>query len=597
MTLAQSVATRNIEAAGFFRGLRPRLGALPILALFALLIGLPLATVLLQAVFPSLFALSGTTFSFSLEPLLRTIGSARTVQSVINSLELACGVAVTTTALGAGFAVLVGRCELPLRQVLSALPWLVFLTPSYLKALAWVLLMSPGGYLPQLGLLPPGLGQGFFGLGGLVFVHTLSLFPVPAFIVGAALAGLGGEFEEAARIAGAGPLKIWLRINAPLLLPAIALSLMAVFAEVLSDFGLASTIARMSSFGVLTYGIYVAASDYPVDFPMAGAQALLLLALVFLAVVADRLLRRRSGPRLISGRSKPAARYNLGLWQWPAFAFAALVAFLSLLLPLAAIVIRALSRTLGQGLAISNFTLDNVVAALSLGTDASDAIIRSLLFALLSACIASVVSLVLSSQLDRSSATTRSTVLGLSLGAVAIPGIVLGFGYILVWNRIPGFRDWLFPHYGSGSLLVTGYVAAALPYCLIVVMTAIGQLAPSLSDAARLHGAGASRRLVAVTLPLVALSVLTAFLLTLVRTVFELPISQMLIPQDGPPAPTIIVRLFSHDRDGLASAIALVAMLATGAVGAIVWAVFRRFTVRRGSASAASTGSPVEAAA
>jgi len=140
-------------------------------------------------------------------------------------------------------------------------------------------------------------------------------------------------------------------------------------------------------------------------------------------------------------------------------------------------------------------------------------------------------------------------------------------------------------------------VAAALPYCLIVVMTAIGQLAPSLSDAARLHGAGASRRLVAVTLPLVALSVLTAFLLTLVRTVFELPISQMLIPQDGPPAPTIIVRLFSHDRDGLASAIALVAMLATGAVGAIVWAVFRRFTVRRGSASAASTGSPVEAAA
>src|SRR5258708_15637165 len=34
--------------------------------------------------------------------------------------------------------------------------WLVFLTPSYLKALAWVLLMSPGGYLAQLGLLPSG---------------------------------------------------------------------------------------------------------------------------------------------------------------------------------------------------------------------------------------------------------------------------------------------------------------------------------------------------------------------------------------------------------------------------------------------------------
>ncbi|HEY4200366.1 MAG TPA: iron ABC transporter permease [Devosiaceae bacterium] len=590
VTLVQSIAMRNTEAAGFFRGLGTRLGALPIYGLFALLIGLPLSTVLLQAVFPQLFALSGAGFVFSADPLIRTVSSPRALQSIVNSLELAVGVAFTTTALGGGFALLVGRCELPLRRILSSLPWLVFLTPSYLKALAWVLLMAPGGYLAQLGLLPPALGQGFFSLPGLVFVHTLSLFPVPAFIIGAALAGLGGEYEEAARLAGARPLKIWFRINGPLLLPAIALSLMAVFAEVLSDFGLASTIARMSSFGVLTYGIYVAASDYPVDFPMAGAQALLLLALVFLVVIADRLLRRRTGPRLISGRSKPAQRYVLGSWRWLALAAAILVATPSLLLPLAAIVIRALSRTLGNGLTPANLTFDNVVSALSIGTAASGAIVRSLIFAVLSACIASAVSIVLAARLDRGGAMARSTVMGLSLGAVAIPGIVLGFGYILVWNRLPGFRDWSFPEYGSASLLITGYVAAALPYCLIVIVTAIGQIAPNLSDAARLHGIGAGRRLMAITLPLVALSVLTAFLLTFVRTVFELPISQMLIPQDGPPAPTVIVNLFSHDRDGLASAIALVAMLATGVAGAILWWVFRAATARRTPHASTLTG-------
>ena len=90
---------------------------------------------------------------------------------------------------------------------------------------------------------------------------------------GCLLAGLGSELEDAARLSGAAPLRIWLRINGPLLAPAIALSFIATFAEVLSDFGLASTIARMSNFGVLTYGIYAAASDYPVDFPAAGAQA------------------------------------------------------------------------------------------------------------------------------------------------------------------------------------------------------------------------------------------------------------------------------------------------------------------------------------
>ncbi|WP_202324978.1 ABC transporter permease [Mesorhizobium sp. 113-3-9] len=566
-------------------------GSFAVYAVFALLIGLPLALVLVQAVMPDLFAAQNPDNSLSLEPLSRVFNSPYLARSVLHSLELGMLVACTTTVLGGAFAVLVQRCDIPLRAAISAVPWLVFLTPSYLKALAWVLLMSPGGYLAQFGLLPSWLGASFFGLTGLVFVHTLSLFPLAAFIIGSALAGLSSELEDAARLSGAAPLRIWLRINGPLLAPAIALSFIATFAEVLSDFGLASTIARMSDFGVLTYGIYAAASDYPVDFPAAGAQALVLLSLVLLVVVGDRLLRRRADPRLISGRARPARLYTLGPWRWLAIAAALAIAFLALALPLAAIAARALTQTLGHGLIWSNFTTVNVAAALSPDTAANDGLLRSLFYAGLTAVIASALALLLSAQLDRASPVLRTAVIGLSLGAVAIPGIVLGFGYILVWNRLPGFRDWPFPHYGDGSLLVMGYVAAALPYCLVVILSAIGQLAPSLTDAARLHGVGTIRRLLSITLPLVLLSVVTAFLLTFIRTVFELPISQMLIPQSGPPAPTLILKLFSHDRDGLASAIALVAMAAAGIGAALVWYPLRRFVKPRRGAGAADAGS------
>jgi iron(III) transport system permease protein len=552
-------------------------GPIAIYAVFALLIGLPLALVLVQAVVPGLFAARDADSTLSLEPLARVFNSPHVAASVLHSLELGMLVACTTTVVGGAFAILVQRCDIPLRSAISTVPWLVFLTPSYLKALAWVLLMSSGGYLAQLGLLPSWLGASFFGLSGLVFVHTLSLFPLASFIIGSALAGLGSELEDAARLSGAAPLRIWLRINGPLLAPAVALSFIATFAEVLSDFGLASTIARMSDFGVLTYGIYAAASDYPVDFPAAGAQALVLLSLVLLVVVADRLLRRRADPRLISGRARPARLYNLGRWRWLAMAAALGIAFLALALPLAAIAARALTRTLGQGLAWSNFTSANMAAALGTNTAANDGLLRSLSYAALTALITSALALVLSARLDRASPVLRTAVIGLSLGAVAIPGIVLGFGYILVWNRLPGFRDWPFPHYGDGSLLVMGYVAAALPYCLVVILSAIGQLAPSLTDAARLHGVGTIRRLLAITLPLVLLSVVTAFLLTFIRTVFELPMSQMLIPQSGPPAPTLILKLFSHDRDGLASAIALTAMAAAGIGAALVWYPLQRF--------------------
>jgi iron(III) transport system permease protein len=587
MTVLQNFgsAATSVRGAGIGRLLPGRILArigglaapVAIYTVFLLLIGLPLSLVLVQAIMPKLFDIQAASAVFSLGPLERAFASPRIVQSILNSLELAATVAITTTALGGAFAVLIQRCNIPLRGLIGAAPWLVFLTPSYLKALAWVLLMSPGGYLVQIGLLPSGWSEAFFSIAGLVFVHTLGLFPLASFIISSALTGLGSELEDAARLAGASPSTIWLRVNGPLLAPAIALSIIATFAEVLSDFGLASTIARTSNFGVLTYGIYSATSDYPVDFASAGAQALILLTLVLLVVMADRLLRRRADPRLITGRGRPVRRYELGAFRWLAAGAGLAVVFLALFLPIIAVSIRALSQTLGLGLSWDNFTLENVRAALASDTPAHAGLLRSLGYAGLAAAISTCLALLLCVRLDKANSVMRTVAVGLSLGAVAIPGIVLGFGYILVWNRLPGFRDWPFPHYGDGSLLVTGYVAAALPYCLVVILSAIGQLAPSLTDAARLQGVGAFRRLRAITVPLIFLSTVTAFLLTFIRTVFELPMSQMLIPLNGPVAPTLILKLFSHDQDGLACAIALLAMIFAGGSASLIWMVARRF--------------------
>jgi iron(III) transport system permease protein len=541
---------------------------------FVLLIGLPLALVLVQAVLPDLFDHRASSAAFSIRALAQTFGSARVGRSVVNSLALAATVAVTATALGGAFALLVQRCRLPLRGAIAMVPWLVFLTPSYLKALAWALLMAPGGYLVQLGL-PARAAAAFFSLPGLVLVHTLSLFPLASFIIGSALVGLGSHMEDAGRLAGATPLRVWIKINAPLIAPAIALSAIATFAEVLADFGMASTIARMSNFSVLTYGIYAATSDYPIDFPMAGAQSLVLILLVAMVVGADRLLRRQVAARLISGRSKPPRIYDLRGWTPLAMGFVAVLTFAALVLPLGAIVLRALTRTIGASITWGAFTLDNVAEVATSAGDAHEALLRSFGYAGLAAVLACSLALLMALRLERDKAM-RPIVLGLALGTVAIPGIVLGFGYILVWNRLPGFRDLPFPHYGEGSLLILGYVAAALPHCLVIVLSAVGQLAPNLGDAARLFGVGPTARLLRLTLPLIAVSVVTALLMTFIHTVFELPMSQMLIPLDGPPAPTMILRYFNDEREGAASALALTSMVLAGGAAALIWSAARR---------------------
>lgn len=583
LTLPSGVAVDDRGALPGARRLRRALSGLAaqggnglIYLVFLVLIGLPLATVLLQSVLPWLFDPLHPSFRFDAAPLLRAFSTPRVATSILHSLELGGAVAVTATLLGGGFAVLTQRFSLPLRALVAPVPWLVFLTPSYLKALAWVLLMAPQGYLAQLGLMPRGLSDAFFGLGGLVFVHTIGLFPLASFIIGGALAGLGTDLEDAARLAGARPWRIWMQVNLPLLAPAIALSCIATFAEVLSDFGLAATIARQSHFGLLTYGIYVAASDYPIDFPMAGAQALILLLLVLAVVFADRLLRKQTEARLISGRARGTKVSDAGRWRWPAAIVALLVAVVALYLPMTAIILRAFTATLGYGLEGSNFTLAHIIEAISPGTDASAALARSVVYAGITAVIGASVALLLAARVDAASKSLRAAVLGLSLGTIAIPGIVLGFGYILVWNRLPGFVDWPFPHYGDPSLLVTGYIATALPYCLMVILSAVGQLAPSLGDAARLHGHGRMARLLRITLPLVLLSVVTAFLLTFIRTMFELPVSQLLIPQVGSPLPPFVVRLAGHDEDGPAAALSLVSMIVAGGLAGIVWTFVKR---------------------
>ncbi len=539
---------------------------------FAILVVLPLGLVLGQAVMPH--ALDTGSWALDLAGFRRAIILPRNMIAFGHTLTLSAAAAFTSTVLGTLYAILLARTDLPCRRLLAATPWLVFLTPGYLKGLAWVLLVSPGGFLAQIGLMTQGISDDFFGIGGLVFLHTLTLFPMAAFVVGGALAGMGSEFEDAARTVGASALNAWLRINLPLLGSAVMLAYLATLASVASDFGMASTIARTADFGLLPYSIYTAIETYPVDFPLAGSQAMLLLAMLSAVLLLDRMLRRQRRARLITGRTRPARIHALGRWRWLAGATLALVSLLSVYLPLLAITIRAGMRTLGQGLVERNLTWKFLDAATTTGSPANEALLRSLWMAALAALICGVAALLLAWMLDQGGKFMRTAVLAVSMGAIAIPGVVMALGHILVWSRLPGFAS--VPIYGRWPLLVLAYIGGGLPYALVIVLGAMGQISPGLIEAARLYGARSATLLWRIVVPLVALSLVTAILYVFVHTVFELPMSTLLQPISGPPAPAVIVRMFGGDQDGIGSALSLMAILATTVSAGLLWLLARR---------------------
>ncbi len=285
-------------------------GGAPLLWLVAfVLIGLPLILVLAQAVLPKLFDPVAPSFQPELHGDRPPCRFSRLLRGILSTILLGLVGAVMSTAWAAALALILTLTDVRLRGLWLALPWIVFATPSYLKGLAWVLLMSQGGYLVYLGLFTPEGASAFFGPPGLLIgdgVLACSRFPISSSVRDCR--GFGGEFVDAARMASARPRQTIRRIVVPMLLPAIGLSLLTTFAEIVGDFGMANTIARSMNFGLLTYNIYAATASFPVDFAAAGAQALLLVVLVSGSVAATAFSGAHRETRFLSGRNRQLVR-------------------------------------------------------------------------------------------------------------------------------------------------------------------------------------------------------------------------------------------------------------------------------------------------
>ena len=144
--------------------------------------------------------------------------------------------------------------------------WLVLLLPSWLPALGWERLVQPDGVMYRLGLDWPWVTHLIMGPFGVVLLLGLRSVPFTYLAITAALAGLGQEFEDAARVHGAGRAAT-LRLIVPMLAPAIWSALAIGFAESISDFGVAATLAYNSNFPLATYELYAAINNFPPQLP------------------------------------------------------------------------------------------------------------------------------------------------------------------------------------------------------------------------------------------------------------------------------------------------------------------------------------------
>ncbi len=528
----------------------------------------PCACFLLLCVSPRLFDQGSQWFTLT---YLRQALTGSTAVAIVNSLWVSSAAAVIGLAVGFPVAWLAARTTMPGRRWVSGGMWLALLLPSWLPALGWERLVEPEGVMYRLGLDWPWATHLIMGPFGVVLLLGLRCVPFSYLAISAALNGLGQEFEDAARVHGASRFGA-LRLIVPILAPAIMSALAIGFAESISDFGVAATLAYNSNFTLATYALYAAIGNFPPSFPLAAGMSWLLVAAVAIPLALQaRALRGRSYA-ILSGRTRQAVRRRLSRLE------ACLAGSLLALFFLVMLGIPAFGAVSGSLLGDygSSFTLTLVnYQALFQQSGLLGPLERSLVYGVIAATVTVFLGFI-AARLLSSARRTRATgaMDYVLLASVALPGVVFGAGYIFAYN-LPIMSTLHIDLYQTVQLLIIAYIASSLPTNARVLVGSVSQIQGSLRDAARAHGAGAFSAWARGVLPVVSRPIMMAWLYTFCGVFLELPLSQLLYAPGSPPASIAIEDNLSNYHFGVGMAQAVLAVAIAFAVVGVVLGGYR----------------------
>lgn len=518
-----------------------------------LLVAIPVSFVVLQAVFPHL---DTSSYHAPFSAFRRVFAEPQLSGLIGTTLQVGLGVALCSGLIGIPLGALRGLFRLPCAGLWDVLFLVPFLLPPYIAALSWMLALQTNGYVQQL--LPwLHLNDFLFSLPGMIVVMTLNIFPVVYFAVSRSMAASGSRLADVARIHGAGPWRAFWRITLPMALPAMASSLLLAFTLSIEEYGVPGALGSRSGILMLTTGIEQRLADWPIDLPGAAVLSLVLVAMALCAYSVQRAVLAGKNVESMTGKPADLTQKPLAGRTIPVMILFSLVALIAVALPLLSMLATAFSGTLSGGLALSNLTLRHFSALFAAHGDAIGALSTSLSLAAGTALIAGLTGFLASWLVVVRKIRGAAWIDGLSLLPAALPGIVVGVGLILAWNR----SFWPVTPYNTWGILLLAYCCLLLPYPVRYVSAALKQIGGNLDAAARVHGATAAQTLRLILLPLVFPSLLAAMMMVFAVASRELVTSLLLSPAGVQTVSVFVWRQFEQGSVGDGMAMASVAVL------------------------------------
>lgn len=517
------------------------------IGLLLLIVGYPLLWLLMSA-----FGIPG---DFQIGHIVGVYTRSQNFAPLVNTLILALGAGIISVALGVPLAWATACSDVPLRRTVQALVAVAYITPPYLTAIAYIILLGPdAGYFNRAVQGLTGATRGpfdIFSMGGVIFVIGMHVFPFTYFMTHNALRSVDASYEEAARLLGARRWGVLLRVNLPLVAPAITGGALLSAIDSMALFGPQAFLGLPAQITFLSTRIYGVIGSYPPRWAEASALSLTLLLLTACGLVLQRSYLERRSHMTVGGRGLRLETIRLGQWKWPLVAFCLGVVFFSALAPVGMLAVAAFSRSWINGFSAVNLTLTNFDQALFNNQIAVRGILNSFRLAAAAGLCAVVVGATVAYVDLRTQAKGRRLLDYLAILPLGLPGTVMAVGVLLAFIRPP------FAIYGTIWILLVAYVARFVPLATRSANATLRQIDPSLEEAARIAGASRLGALWHILLPLARPGLAVAFLLVFIPALSELS-ATILLYSGG--TETIAVAIFRLNDLGQIEVVAALAV-------------------------------------
>lgn len=447
-------------------------------------------------------------------------------ESFANSLFVAAMTVALTTLIAVPLAYLTVRFEFRGALLIQTLGILPLVMPAFVGAAAMQLLFGRSGAVNLLLNETVGVSLPLMqGLNGVIFVETLHYFPFILLNLSAALANIDASMEEAAQNLGAHGWRLFRRVVFPLALPGYLAGASLVFIKVFDDLG---TPLVLNVTNMLAPQAYLRVTSIGLEDPVGYVICVILVLFSVAAMAGAWWVVKRRDYALVSRGGTLAPKRRLSTAQG-LLAYGWIVAVLLLVLsPHLGLLLMSLFKVWSFTVLPEQFTLDHFATVFD---ESSRMIWNTFLYCGLAALFDVLLGSAIAYIVLRTSLPGRQLLDHLVTVALAMPGLVLGVGYLRTFRgvELPGGEALT----ASWLIFVLAYAVRRLPYALRSCMAALTQVHPALEEAAQNLGAGRWRTVRRIVLPLMMGGILAGFVTSFITAAAEISETMLLTSRES----------------------------------------------------------------